>query len=92
MRKTYEKIFCDCCGCEIVEGSENLFTRDYYNNNGMKSIYLPYIVELRHPNKKVEYTTKTIELKDICNGCYSKIYSFTEKLIPNLNDVIEVDQ
>lgn len=87
MKKIYEKTFCDCCGCEIVEGSENLFKRDYGENH---SIYLPYLVELRYPNKEVEYTVKTIELKDICNGCYHKICEFTEKLIPNLNDVIEV--
>ena len=88
MKKIYEKIFCDCCGSEIVKGSKNLFTRDCGETI---SIYLPYRVELRYSNKDTEYTTKTIELKDICNTCYMKICTFTEKLIPNLNNVIEVN-
>ena len=58
----------------------------------MHSLYLPYRVELRHPNEDMEYKTKTIELKDICNICYEKIYNFTEKLIPNLNNVIELNK
>ena len=93
MNKTYMKTFCDCCGCEIVEGSYNKFktdkTDDFYNTS--QTLYLPYAVEFRHNDGEVSYASRCIKLEDICNTCYNQIREFTKKLIPNLNDVIELE-
>ena len=81
MRKTFEKIFCDCCGkefdpnrTEFLPCSENKYKRSEFR----------FLVPRLIMNDEVfdKYTRyDTIAINDICDECMNKLVDFTEEFI-----------
>ena len=81
MRRTEERIFCDCCGKEI-EG--NINDSKYYPSDPyrVKEFKLPYIVEGQNSedsNPTCGYEFAII--KDICDECMDELVEFSKKFL-----------
>ena len=82
MRRTEERIFCDCCGKEY---KDNLLTHSkYYPSDPYRvnEFKLPYIVELpddEDPNPTWGYEIANI--KDICDECMDELIAFSKKFL-----------
>ena len=81
MRKTYEKIFCDCCGkefnpnrSEFLPCSENKYKRAEFR------FLIPVLTE---PEKENDIYTRydTVEINDICDECMNGLVDFTEAFL-----------
>ena len=78
MRKTFEKIFCDCCGkefdpirSEFLPCSENKYKRAEVR------FLIPVLTEPENEND-VHTRYDTFEINDICDECLDKLVDFTE--------------
>ena len=72
MKKTIEKIFCDCCGNEMNKESNKY----YFDRRKMNTLKLPYVYIARYPDEDGSdpvWGLDTYEINDICDDCIEKL-------------------
>ena len=78
MRRSIEKIYCDCCGKEIDENALKYYPDNPYEKLDLK---LAIVVDSSINNYIVKDAIDTVSINDICDDCMKKICDFTDELM-----------